>query len=283
MSPSCSSRPRIAPRIALSLGLLSIGCGGIGQRPRLDDCARRVQALQAEGTQLRDENLGLRARSRELAQRAVDDSRRIQRLEAANLDLERSVVAYQDERESLSEAFDQLRMLVQAEGRGPTAALIPPAPVAPDDHPLHVFARAHPECRYDPSEGTWSIPTTLLFLPRSEQLQPGGELLLRAMGRLLATSGKMPALDAVVLEVAQSSVMLASASDLDAAPNDLARARAIRICDLLAEVIGVPEDSLTIEIEDKGQAGQPLHDRADPRSPGTFAQLRFASGSAPSN
>jgi chemotaxis protein MotB len=92
---------------------MTAGCSLVPQS-RLEDCHMRCQTLQAEVSRLKDEALGLRGENRDLSQRALDDARHIRTLEQANERLERSVTAYQSERDKLVEAYDQFNRQVQA-------------------------------------------------------------------------------------------------------------------------------------------------------------------------
>lgn len=84
------------------------GCGFV-PRSRLDDAARLVQGLRTENAQLKDANLGLKTQNQDLAQRAVDDARAIEALEATNAQYERSIAEYQDDRQRMRAAFGDLK------------------------------------------------------------------------------------------------------------------------------------------------------------------------------
>ena len=92
----------------LCAALLVPGCQ-IVPRQQVDDCRRLSQTLRSENAQLKDQMLALKGYNRDLAERAVDDSRRLAQLEEANNRLETSVQAYQDERTKLESAFKELR------------------------------------------------------------------------------------------------------------------------------------------------------------------------------
>lgn len=103
---------RQARRLIVAVAVTATGCAV--PRSRMEDCARRTQEVQAENGQLRDLVLQLRNRNRDMAQRAVEDARRLQAQESSLRRLERSVAAYQQERDQLAAAFDQIRRQVQA-------------------------------------------------------------------------------------------------------------------------------------------------------------------------
>jgi hypothetical protein len=74
----------------------------------LDDCQSLSQTLRTENARLKDQILALQSQNRDYADRAVDDLRRLAVREQAIERLERSVQAYQDERDHLEEAYGQL-------------------------------------------------------------------------------------------------------------------------------------------------------------------------------
>ncbi len=104
------ARSRLLPPLAASLllALASVGCGNL-PREQLVQCQNRSQLLQAEASRLKDESTQLRSKNRELAQRAVEDARRLRGLEEANRRLEKSVVAYQDQRDQVQRVFNDLK------------------------------------------------------------------------------------------------------------------------------------------------------------------------------
>lgn len=78
-------------------------------REQVDECHRLNQTLRSENAQLKDQLLALRSQNQDYSERAVDDARRLEALEQANLRLETSVQAYQDERTRLETAYKELR------------------------------------------------------------------------------------------------------------------------------------------------------------------------------
>jgi hypothetical protein len=130
----------------LCAALLAPGCQ-IVPRQQVDDCRRLSQTLRSENAQLKDQMLALKGQNRDLAERAVDDSRRLAQLEEANNRLETSVQAYQDERTKLESAFKELRAslpgspqplslkLSDADGPAPGAEIEPGAETVPDSGP----------------------------------------------------------------------------------------------------------------------------------------------------
>jgi hypothetical protein len=130
----------------LCAALLAPGCQ-IVPRQQLDECRRLSQTLRSENAQLKDQMLALKGQNRDLAERAVDDSRRLAQLEEANNRLETSVQAYQDERTKLESAFKELRAslpgspqplslkLTDADQPAPGAEIEPGVETAPDSRP----------------------------------------------------------------------------------------------------------------------------------------------------
>jgi hypothetical protein len=77
-------------------------------RQSMDECQRLGQTLRSENARLKDRLLALQGQSRDYAERAVDDSRRLATQDEAIERLEQSVAAYQDERNRLEAAYRQL-------------------------------------------------------------------------------------------------------------------------------------------------------------------------------
>ncbi len=84
------------------------GCAVVS-KSRFDSAEKLVQSLRSENAQLKDTALAVKVQNQDLAQRAVDDSKAIRALEAANDQYERSIQGYQDEREQLQSAFAELK------------------------------------------------------------------------------------------------------------------------------------------------------------------------------
>jgi hypothetical protein len=102
--------PRVPIRWPLWLLVLSSALGAgctVVPRSRLDESRRLTQALRAENARLKDEVVALQGQNRDLGDRAVDDQRRLAARDEAVERLERSVRAYQDERDRLAEAYEQ--------------------------------------------------------------------------------------------------------------------------------------------------------------------------------
>jgi hypothetical protein len=180
MPPPQRARALRALAAALALAGLPAGCGLV-PRSAMNDARNRVQALQAENQELRDVAVNLRAVNKDMAQRAVDDSRRLRGQEEAIARYERVIADYQDEREQTLALLDQIRSQVRA------AASAPPTTAMLEG--LDAFARAHPGCTLDARDGALAIPAGVLFAPGTADLRPEGSALLDALGARLATLG----------------------------------------------------------------------------------------------
>jgi hypothetical protein len=102
-------RTRIRELIAATMVLLGIapGCTMV-PRARLDESQRLAQGLRTENAHLQDRVLSLQAQNRDAADRALDDLRRLTARDEAIERLERSVQAYQDDRDRLAAAYQRL-------------------------------------------------------------------------------------------------------------------------------------------------------------------------------
>ena len=98
----------VATLAGACLGAAVSGCALV-PRTQLDDARKVVQGLRIENAQLRDTSLGLKVQNQDLSQRAVDDAQAIRALETANAQFERSIEGYQDDRERMRAAFNELK------------------------------------------------------------------------------------------------------------------------------------------------------------------------------
>ncbi len=100
--------------------------------------------------------------------------------------LERSVLAYQSEREQLARAFDQLKHQI----RDPMSAKLPePAEAAslPPSllHKFETFAQGHLGCAFDPSVAVSTFDSGRLFEPGTDRIMLEARGWLRAYASLL--------------------------------------------------------------------------------------------------
>ena len=115
MSATFSRRPRWP--LAL-LPALMVGCAS-APRSALEESRGQVLALRTELAQAKDTTAKLRTLNRDISARAVEDSRRLSTLEETNDRLEKSVVAYQQERDEYAAALDQINRQVASAGSDP--------------------------------------------------------------------------------------------------------------------------------------------------------------------
>jgi hypothetical protein len=124
------SRPEWTRRLGvltlLSAGLLA-GCTVV-PRARIEESQQLAQSLRAENARLKDQVLTLEGQNRDYADRALDDLRRLTVRDEAIERLERSVQAYQDDRDRLAGAYRRLAMSL---GRPGEDARTEPTPDRP--------------------------------------------------------------------------------------------------------------------------------------------------------
>jgi chromosome segregation ATPase len=77
-------------------------------RDRIEESRRLTQSLRTENARLKDEVEGLQVQNRDLADRALDDLRRLTAREEAIERLQKSVQGYQDDRDQLAAAYKRL-------------------------------------------------------------------------------------------------------------------------------------------------------------------------------
>src|SRR5262249_7982910 len=122
MVPPCHHAPssRILLWLLFAASLLP-GCGAV-PRARMDECQNLSQLLRTENARLKDRMLALQSQTRDYADRAVDDLHRLTARDRAIARLEADVQAYQEDRERLAAAYEQLRVsLGRQPGADPTA------------------------------------------------------------------------------------------------------------------------------------------------------------------
>ncbi len=165
------------PVVGLLLGLC--GCSAL-PAARVDDYRKRVQALQAENSELRTVVLNLRSQNHDMAQRAVDDARRLRAQDEAIRRLEQSVAVYQEEREQWAAQLEQIKSQVRM------AAMAPP-PTAMIER-LKSFAQSHAACRFEVEPSSLWLPVETLFRPNTSEISHEGEALLDDLARLFESS-----------------------------------------------------------------------------------------------
>ncbi len=276
-----SHRPMVAACLALGL-LAPAGCAVV-PKSRLDDCTKLAQSLRSENAQLKDTALGLKGENADLAQRALDDSRKLTALEDANERLETSVQAYIDEREALNDAFQRFKRQAQATSAPPSSALI---------SRLRSFAGGRDGTTFDPASGVLAVEADRLFLPGTDRVRPEAARWLDDCAAILAEpeARSRPLLVAGLADGpdADPSVRRAGAgaaaspgpeASRPAVAGDLSLARAVRVRDLLAERAG--RDPSRIGVAGLGAArdehrGPGPDARARPRAPGGRIEIDLA-------
>jgi len=259
-------KPARPLRIAALMGtaVLAAGCSLV-PKERLDECHKLSQSLQAETAQLKDVTLKLRATNQDLAERALDDAHRIQALDETNQRLEQSVLAYQQERDQLSAAFDQIkRQIASSVDRSPAAML----------ERLDEFARAHPGCVFNAETGVSTFPADLLFRAGSDQWQPGAESLLDEYAKLLDDLDTSGVRLRLVSYTTVPSVRRASIENQGIAPDQLAKKRAERVRDRLASSAGLEPAQLEVVAGNASETDE-VSNSSSPSPPGTRIEIQI--------
>ncbi len=229
-------RTRIRPIFAssLALGLTLSGCSTT-PRARRDESLRVSQTLQEENNRLKDIVFNLRARNDDLVERSVDDAHKLRAAVDVNQRLERSIIAYQEDRERLAKAYDDLkRKIVQtATGSGTPAAML---------DRFQTPALARPEIAFDRAFGSLSIPMKALFETGTTRLKPNADELLTPIAEALAeTSTARAPLDILVVGRGTSSAVIRTSLPIGSDRFDppLAPNRAAAVRDRLVALSGV--------------------------------------------
>jgi chemotaxis protein MotB len=189
VEPTDTSRSRSLTRRAFVCACAALailpgsGCGLV-PKSKLDDCHRVSQTLRSENNRLKDVALDLRAQNQDLSQRAVDDARRLAAQEEAVDRLERSVTAYQAERDKMAAAFEAVKRQVRM-------AVSPHSAAKPDR--LKAFAQAHSGWSFetDAAASTISVsaPIDRLFERGKDTLRPEAAVALKELADELVGSG----------------------------------------------------------------------------------------------
>lgn len=115
------------------LVLMTSGCSTWSWQGQFKDGERLTRVIHAENARLKDLVVQLRSSNEDMAQRALDDSARIAKLEEENQVLTGSVASYQSERERMAKAFQNLQQQVQV---ALTDRSVVAASTREDDKPL---------------------------------------------------------------------------------------------------------------------------------------------------
>jgi outer membrane protein OmpA-like peptidoglycan-associated protein len=213
---------RAFPMALILAAALPGGCALVSKE-RLDDCHKQCQNLQLETSQLKDVVLKLRATNQDLAHRNLQDSKQLKTLDEDNQQLERSVLAYQEDRDRLAAQFEQFkRQLAATSDRIPAAML----------ERFEDFARTHPGCTFAAGSRVATLPVEMLFAPGSAELTPAAMPLLHDCAAIFSWDDARDVTVRIVSDAADSSVRRTS---LDPAPVALGAARAKRVREALIE------------------------------------------------
>ncbi len=268
------------PRLSRMTWVLVLGCsvlltGCVVPKSSLDECHKLSQTLQARNSQLKDSVVSLRSQNQDLVERAGDDARQIQIQAEAIERLERSVVAYQKEREQLARSFDELKDRV----RDPMSARLPD-PVSAEAPPpallrkFATFSEAHPGCAFDLSGAISTFDPARLFEPASDRLTPDGRAWLIAYARLLRAPEARDVGLRIVAPSDAEPIRRAGLVSPSLEPASLGSDRAARVRDLIAASAGI--DAARVEVADD--------DGSRPPSRGLEIHLRrLASATIPSS
>ena len=101
---------------------LTVGCG-IVPKARLDESRQANQTLRADNARLKDVALDLQSRNQDLSDRAVEDARRLVVQDEALERLERSVVAYQADRDQIEKSFAAIKRQIQRDAESSVGSL----------------------------------------------------------------------------------------------------------------------------------------------------------------
>ncbi len=237
-------KPWIGPVAIGFTCLLASGCTLVPER-RLVDSQRRIQVLEAQLAEQRNEAESLRARNRQLAQRAVGDSQRLRHLEQAAREMDAQVAAFQNERAELLQAYQQLQNQVLARSKDPGLRT---SSLATDTTPLASLAQAQSGCLFDPQRMVWSLPEDRLFRPDSSELSGSATLLLDALTRLLRQQDPpLTVRQLASLPAPSQEIVRTSASTQDSLTT-LSQARLNTLRHALSQRLQIPESEIAIDV-----------------------------------
>lgn len=208
------------------------GCGFV-PRKKLDECHNLTVTLRAENTRLKDVALDLRSQNQDLTQRAVDDAHKIASQDEAIQRLEKSVLAYQSDRDKLAAAFETMKRQVRLSSA--------PQPSASSRARLEAFAAAHAGWNFDATAGALSVPADRLFDPSTSRLKEEASAVLSELAETLGGAAAAGQTVELVGRDGSGEVRRTALGEGDeAAPGRfLAAARAARVRDALAASHGL--------------------------------------------
>lgn len=238
VEPIHATRSQIRALTFTSFVLLISGCSFV-PKSKLEECHRVSQNLRADNNRLKDVALDLRSQNQDLSQRAVEDARRLSAQDEAVERLERSVAAYQSERDKMAAAFEAVKRQVRMAVSPHPASL----PVR-----LKAFADAHPGWTFDEKGTTLVAAPEALFTKGSSELKPEAVEAIKALGSELSNNAdERPTLEIVGQSDASPVVRAGFDSDADkdkaavaaASGRFMSAARAARVRDRLVTTSGL--------------------------------------------
>lgn len=172
-----SLRSRWLRIVALSGFSLPAGCSSVPMA-RLDECHKMNRTLQADNARLKDSVLSLKSRNEEIAQRYDDDARRLRVKEDEVRRLTESIHVYQDEREKLARAYEELKDRIQLAANPLATTLL---------EKCGEFAKGHAGCEFTTGEkeAVFIFASDTMFEPGTDRLSAEGQGLLRSFADLL--------------------------------------------------------------------------------------------------
>jgi predicted nucleic acid-binding Zn-ribbon protein len=117
-----STRPALQSGLAMLLALQA-GCVLV-PKTQLDESQKVAQVLRTENARLKDQVSVLTSENRDASDRAIDDAQRLATQDQAITRLETSVQAYQDDRERLASAVQEIKSNLELPSRSPTAKAV---------------------------------------------------------------------------------------------------------------------------------------------------------------
>ncbi len=235
---------------ASGLFLLFVGLSGCSSWPGQSggkDSERLTRVIHAENSRLKDLVVQLRSSNEDMAQRSLDDSTRIARLEDENQAFRISVAAYQSERERMAKSFQNLQQQVQValSDRSVVTTSSQPDPTRlPQSTNLSQNSKVPPAGRFDPSQKSIVIQVDEWFLNDSAILDPSKVLRVKDLADWLKARMKneskvsLLGLDPKSDKISQASSNLDSQalnSKIDLTESGLERLRGQRLWESIRE------------------------------------------------
>lgn len=217
------------------------GCGLVS-RNRLNDCQQVARTLRSDNARLKDVSLKLRTENQDLSQRAIDDARRLASQEDAINRLEENLLAYQADRDRMTQAFETLKQQIHL-------AVDPRR--AQRAERLRSFAESHPGWSFNPATIALTAPAEHLFNPGGDQITPhAGSELKELADALTSTGADDLAIEIVGHDAPPSAVQRAGfntdANNDVAAHRFLTAARAARVRERLVEDTRLSPDQIRL-------------------------------------